>query len=91
MAFFAIETRDWAMAASLGLTDGGDAISQGRTLLAHAVAAGHLHDAPGGKAAALSIQSLAKDTPSLRIGSARASVPDENSSVGATDQTISPR
>ena len=76
-ALFAIETRDWAMAASLKPIGGGDWVSQGRTLLAHAVAAGHLHDAQGGKAAAQSIESLTKDIPYLRIGSARASVPDE--------------
>jgi tetratricopeptide (TPR) repeat protein len=76
-ALFAIETRDWTMAASLKPIDGGDWVSQGRTLLAHAVAAGHLHDAQGGKVAAQSIESLTKDIPYLRIGSARASVPDE--------------
>ena len=76
-ALFAIETRDWAMAASLKPIDGGDWVSQGRTLLAYAVAAGHLHDAQGGKAAAQSIESLTKDIPYLRIGSARASLPDE--------------
>jgi tetratricopeptide (TPR) repeat protein len=76
-ALFAIETRDWAMAASLKPIEGADWVSQGRTLLAHAVAAGHLRDAQGGKAAAQSIESLTKDIPYLRIGSARASVPDE--------------
>src|SRR4029077_16443099 len=38
-AMFAIETRDWAMAAGLNLIKGADWVDQGHTLLAHAVAA----------------------------------------------------
>ena len=65
------------MAASLKPIDGGNWVSQGRTLLAHAIAAGHLHDARGGRAAAQSIESLTKNIPYLRMDSARASLPDE--------------
>ncbi len=77
LALFAMETHDWAMAASLNPIDGGTWHSQGQTMLANAIAAGHLHDAPGGKAAAQSIESLTAAIPYLRVGSARASLPDE--------------
>ncbi len=49
-ALFAIETRDWALATSLKAIEGADWVSQSQTLLAHAVAAAHLHDAQGAKA-----------------------------------------
>jgi tetratricopeptide (TPR) repeat protein len=76
-ALFAIETRDWAMAASLQPIQGADWFSQGQTLLAHAVAAGHVHDAPGGKAAGRAIEALAATHPKLQAGSARAALADE--------------
>jgi tetratricopeptide (TPR) repeat protein len=76
-AVFAIETRDWAMAASLKPIEGGDWVSQSQTLLAHAVAAAHLHDAQGAQAAAQSIESLTEANPRMRAGAPRASVPDE--------------
>jgi tetratricopeptide (TPR) repeat protein len=76
-ALFAIETRDWAMAASLKPIEGGDWVSQSQTLLAHAVAAAHLHDAHGARAAAQSVESLTQANPRMRVGTPRASVPDE--------------
>jgi len=76
-ALYAIETRNWMMAATLKPMEGADWFGQGQTLLANAVAAGHLHDAVGGKAAAHSIESLTESIPYLRAGSARASLPDE--------------
>jgi len=76
-ALFAIETRNWTMAASLKPVEGGDWVSQSQTLLAHAVAAAHLHDVQGAKAAAQSIESLTEATPRMRVGGPRASVPDE--------------
>lgn len=76
-ALFAIETRDWAMAARLKPIVGGDWHSQGQTLLAHAIAAAYLHDAQGGQAAVQSIDSLTEAIPYLRTGSPRASLPDE--------------
>jgi len=76
-ALFAIETRDWAMAANLKPIEGGDWVGQSHTLLAHAVAAAHLHDAQGAQAAAQSIESLAEANPRMRIGTPRASMPDE--------------
>jgi hypothetical protein len=41
---FAIETRDWRMAAQAQLIAGDDGWGRGPTLLAHAIAAGHLRD-----------------------------------------------
>jgi tetratricopeptide (TPR) repeat protein len=76
-ALYAIETHDWAMAAGLKPIVGAAWHSQGQTLLAHAIAAAHLHDALGGAAAAQSIESLTEAIPYLRAGSARASLPDE--------------
>jgi len=43
-ALFAIETQNWEMAARLKLIAPEDRESAGVTLLAHAIAAGHLHD-----------------------------------------------
>ena len=76
-ALFAIETRDWMMAANLKPIDGGDWVSQSHTLLAHAIAAAHRHDAQGAQAAAQSIESLTKANPRMRVGAPRASLPDE--------------
>ncbi len=76
-ALFAIETRDWAMAASLQSIEGSDWVGQSRTLLAHAIAAAHLHDAQGAQAAAQSVEALAEAQPSMRAGAPRASLPDE--------------
>jgi hypothetical protein len=76
-ALFAIETRNWAMAASLKPIEGGDWVSQSQTLLAHAVAAAHLHDVQGAQAAAQRIESLTEANSRMRVGAPRASVPDE--------------
>ena len=76
-ALFAIETRDWMMAANLKPIEGGDWVSQSQTLLAHAVAAAHLHDAQYAQAAAQSVESLTKLNPRMQSGAPRASVPDE--------------
>jgi tetratricopeptide (TPR) repeat protein len=76
-ALFAIETRDWNMAANLQPIEGADWFGHGQTLLANAVAAGHLHDALAGKAAETSIEVLTAAKPYLQVGSPRASLPDE--------------
>jgi tetratricopeptide (TPR) repeat protein len=76
-ALFAIETRDWTMAANLKPIEGGDWVSQSHTLLAHAVAAAHVHDANAAQAAAQSIESLTEANPRMRVGAPRASLPDE--------------
>jgi tetratricopeptide (TPR) repeat protein len=57
--------------------EGGDWVSQSHTLLAHAVAAAHLHDAQGAQAAAQRIESLTAANPRMRVGAPRASLPDE--------------
>jgi tetratricopeptide (TPR) repeat protein len=76
-ALLAIETRDWAKAASLKPIEGADWFSQGQTLLAHAIAAAHVHDPQGGNAAAQRIEMFAATRPKLQAGSARATLPDE--------------
>jgi tetratricopeptide (TPR) repeat protein len=76
-ALFAIETRDWTTAASLKATVGTDWFSQSQTLLANAMAAGHRHNERAGRLAAQSIESLTTAIPYLKVGSPRASLPDE--------------
>jgi tetratricopeptide (TPR) repeat protein len=73
---FAIETQDWATAANLKL-EGPNWFTQAQALLAHAVAAGHLHDAEGGKAAAYALEVSVAAYPKLRAGSSDAALPDE--------------
>ena len=75
-ALFAIETRDWATAANLKL-EGPNWFTQAQALLAHAVAAGHRHDAQGGKAAAEALEASVAPYPMLRAGSSYATLPDE--------------
>ena len=78
-ALFAIETRDWAMAASLAPVPGAHWYSEGQTLLAHAMAAGHMNDAEAGNAAEERFKSLLATTPlpALPVGSSSASLRDE--------------
>jgi tetratricopeptide (TPR) repeat protein len=73
---FAIETQDWATAANLKL-EGPNWFTQAQALLAHAVAAGHLHDPQGGKAAAEALEASVAPYPMLRAGSSNATLPDE--------------
>lgn len=55
--------------------------TQGRrhssALLAHAIAAGHLHDAKGGKAATEALEASVAPYPKLQAGSPYATLPDE--------------
>jgi len=76
-ALFAIETGDWTMAANLKPIDGGDWVSQSQTLLAHAIAAAHLHDSERAQSAAQTIEALTATNPRMRVGTPRASAPDE--------------
>jgi tetratricopeptide (TPR) repeat protein len=73
---FAIETQDWATAANLNL-EGPNWFTQAQALLAHAIAAGHLHDAQGGKAAAEALEASVAPYPKLQAGSSYAALPDE--------------
>jgi tetratricopeptide (TPR) repeat protein len=75
-ALFAIETQDWATAANLKL-EGPNWFTQAQALLAHAVAAGHLHDAEGGKAAGEALEASVAPYPMLKAGSSNATLPDE--------------
>jgi tetratricopeptide (TPR) repeat protein len=72
----AIETQDWTMAADMQLA-GPNWFSRAQALLAHAVAAGHLHDAERGKAAGEALEASVAPYPQLRAGSANATLPDE--------------
>jgi hypothetical protein len=69
---FAVESRDWSMASSLTpIRD--DTVAY----LAHAIAAGHLHDPEAGRAAAESLEGAIRETPALRRGARDASLPNE--------------
>jgi tetratricopeptide (TPR) repeat protein len=80
-ALLAIESRDWAMAASLQPVAGAHWFSEALTLLAHAVAAGHLHDANAGKAAVSRFDEVLAKAPNLTSalapGSSSANLRDE--------------
>jgi tetratricopeptide (TPR) repeat protein len=73
---FAIETQDWVTASKLKL-EGPNWFTQAQALLAHAVAAGHLHDAEGGKAAGEALEASVAPYPILKAGSSNATLPDE--------------
>jgi tetratricopeptide (TPR) repeat protein len=73
---FAIETQDWATAAKLKL-EGPNWFTQAQSLLAHAVAAGHLHDAEGGKAAGEALELSIAPYDKLKAGAPNAGLPDE--------------
>jgi tetratricopeptide (TPR) repeat protein len=72
----AIETQDWTTAADLKL-EGPNWFSQAQALLAHAIAAGHLHDAERGKAAGEALEASVTAYPQVRAGSPNAALPDE--------------
>jgi tetratricopeptide (TPR) repeat protein len=73
---FAIETQDWVTAAQLKL-EGPNWFTQAQALLAHAVAAGHLHDAEAGKAAGEALESSVAPYEKLKPGAPNAGLPDE--------------
>jgi hypothetical protein len=73
---FAIETQDWATAANLKL-EGPNWFTQAQALLAHAVAAGHMHDAEGGRAAGEALESSVAAYEKLKAGAPNAGLPDE--------------
>jgi tetratricopeptide (TPR) repeat protein len=73
---FAIETQDWVTAAKLKL-EGPNWFTQAQALLAHAVAAGHLHDPEGGKAAGEALELSVAPYEKLKAGAPNAGLPDE--------------
>jgi tetratricopeptide (TPR) repeat protein len=75
-ALFAIETQDWAMAQELK-PEGPNWFTQAQALLAHAIAAGHSHDAQSGKVAAEALEASVAPYPKLKAGSSSAALPDE--------------
>jgi tetratricopeptide (TPR) repeat protein len=80
-AMFAIETHDWQMAAQSEPISGDDGSGQELTLLAHAIAAGHLRDRALASAALKASQALMKERlngrPIPRSGTAEATFLDE--------------
>lgn len=72
----AIETEDWTTAANLQ-PQGPNWFSRAQALLAHAVAAGHLHDAEAGKTAGELLEASVAAYPQVRVGSPNATLPDE--------------
>jgi tetratricopeptide (TPR) repeat protein len=74
---FCIETQDWTTAAQLVPLKDGLWFKQQPTLLAHAIAAGHLHDAQAGKAAAAAIDAIIPKIPALQPGAVAATMSDE--------------
>ena len=78
---FAIETRDWIAAAHSEPLAGDDGSGRGLTLLAHAIAAGHLRDHVLAKATLQATQVLIKEQmkgrPLPRSGTAEATFMDE--------------
>jgi tetratricopeptide (TPR) repeat protein len=72
----AIETEDWNAAADLKL-QGPNWFTQAQALLAHAVAAGHMHNSEAGKAARESLETSVAAFPQVRAGSPNATMPDE--------------
>jgi len=68
----AIESRDWSMASSLTPTR-----DNAVAYLAHAIAAGHLHDSDAGRTAAASLAEVIRETPDLRRGTRDAALASE--------------
>jgi tetratricopeptide (TPR) repeat protein len=77
-ALFAIETHDWAAAARLQPVKGTYWFIQQPALLAHAIAAAHVHEARAAQDAATAIDALLpKGVPELQPGGTAATVADE--------------
>ena len=57
--------------------EGPNWFTQAQSLLAHAIAAGHLHDAQRGKAAAEALEASVAPYPKLKVGSPSATLPDQ--------------
>ena len=74
---FAIETHDWAAAERLQPIAGAGTFSRGLTLLAHAIAAGHLHDGRAGNEATRAYDALLSKEPIVRPGGGLATLRDE--------------
>jgi hypothetical protein len=78
---FAIETHDWHMAAQSEPIEGDDGSGRGLTLLAHAIAAGHLQDRALAhatlKATRVLMKEQSKGRPLPRSGTAEATFSDE--------------
>ena len=76
-ALLSIETHNWTMAAQLQPIAGADTLSEGLTLLAHAVAAGHRRDSASGHEAATTIDAFIAAGPPLPPDSRTTALRDE--------------
>ena len=77
-ALLAIETHDWAAAARLQPVRGAHWFIQQPAILAHAIAAAHMHDAQAARDAVAAIDALIpKGVPELQAGGSAATVSDE--------------
>jgi tetratricopeptide (TPR) repeat protein len=89
----AIETRDWALGASLKPVPGAHWYSEAHTLLANSMAAGQLHDANAAKVAASRLDEVLAlaGNPTLPPGSSSANIRDEIHAWAAFAQGDVPR
>ena len=77
-ALFAIETHDWAAAAGLQAEEGTHWFIQEPAILAHAIAAAHVHDSRAARDAVTAIDELLpKGVPELQPGGTSATASDE--------------
>ena len=77
-ALYVIETQNWTMALNLTPVAGAGTFSQGLTLLAHAAAAGHLHDERAAQEASDAVDALLAARPAPpSTGSSLATLRDE--------------
>jgi len=74
---FSVETQDWLAAEHLQPVTGGNTFSEGLTLLAHAMAAGHRRDGREGTAAARSYDIRLSSEPIVHPGGNLATLRDE--------------
>jgi tetratricopeptide (TPR) repeat protein len=76
-ALYAIETRDWDMAAHLAPVPGGDALSQALTLLAHVTAAAYRSDRIAADKALRTLDMLVQQDAPSPAGSLGRTLPEE--------------
>lgn len=76
-ALYAIETRDWDMAAHLEPIEGGDAHSQALTLLAHVTAAAYRNDRLAADQAVRALDTLVQQEAQFPVGSLGHTLPEE--------------
>ena len=76
-SLFAIETQDWSRAATLRPSAAGSPYGQGLTLLANAIAAGHLRDAAAAREASRAFDALVSGERAVGLTGGLATLRDE--------------